>query len=145
MIEPTKRVLRADPETRKHQHHPRGRIVDQRKQPIAALGDLKRHGYRLALDDFRYGPGSEALFRLFDVVKLNMPELGREQFSEQIEHLRSYRGVVLADKLATFSDYWQPRVVGEFNGHDLMVVKVKGEFVWHKHEDTDDFFLVLSG
>jgi mannose-6-phosphate isomerase-like protein (cupin superfamily) len=51
----------------------------------------------------------------------------------------------LADKLATFSEYWQPRVVGSFNGHDLMVVKVKGEFVWHKHDDTDDFFLVLVG
>jgi mannose-6-phosphate isomerase-like protein (cupin superfamily) len=51
----------------------------------------------------------------------------------------------LADKLATFSDHWQPRVVGQFNGHDLMVVKVKGEFVWHKHDDSDDFFLVLSG
>ena len=36
-------------------------------------------------------------------------------------------------------------MVGQFNGHDLMVVKVKGEFVWHKHDDTDDFFLVLSG
>jgi len=32
-----------------------------------------------------------------------------------------------------------------FNGHDLMVVKVKGEFVWHQHDDTDDFFLVLKG
>ncbi len=51
----------------------------------------------------------------------------------------------LAEKLATFADHWQPRVVGRFNGHDLMVVKVKGEFIWHKHEDTDDFFLVLSG
>ncbi|HWX36385.1 MAG TPA: cupin domain-containing protein [Steroidobacteraceae bacterium] len=51
----------------------------------------------------------------------------------------------LADKLATFSEHWQPRVVGRFNGHDLMVVKVKGEFVWHKHDDTDDFFLVLKG
>jgi mannose-6-phosphate isomerase-like protein (cupin superfamily) len=51
----------------------------------------------------------------------------------------------LAKKLGTFNDYWQPRVVGEFNGHDLMVVKVKGEFTWHKHDDTDDFFLVLSG
>lgn len=51
----------------------------------------------------------------------------------------------LAQKLATFSDHWQPRVVGQFNGHDLMVVKIKGEFVWHTHEDTDDFFLVLSG
>jgi hypothetical protein len=34
-------------------------------------------------------------------------------------------------------------VVGEFNGHDLMVAKVEGAFVWHKHDDTDDFFLVL--
>ena len=51
----------------------------------------------------------------------------------------------LAQKLATFSEHWQPRVVGQFNGHDLMVAKVKGEFVWHQHDDTDDFFLVLSG
>ncbi len=51
----------------------------------------------------------------------------------------------LANKLSTFSEYWQPRVVANFNGHDVMVVKVKGEFVWHKHEDTDDFFLVLAG
>jgi mannose-6-phosphate isomerase-like protein (cupin superfamily) len=55
------------------------------------------------------------------------------------------KAINLADKLSTFADYWQPRVVGQFNGHDLMVVKVKGEFVWHKHDDTDDFFLVLSG
>lgn len=51
----------------------------------------------------------------------------------------------LAAKLATFTEHWQPRVVGSFNGHDLMVVKVRGEFVWHSHPDTDDFFLVLSG
>lgn len=51
----------------------------------------------------------------------------------------------LASKLASFSEHWQPRVVGQFNGHDLMVVKVKGEFVWHQHDNTDDFFLVLDG
>jgi mannose-6-phosphate isomerase-like protein (cupin superfamily) len=51
----------------------------------------------------------------------------------------------LAEKLATFSDHFKPRTVGQFNGHDLMVVKVKGPFTWHKHEDTDDFFLVLKG
>lgn len=51
----------------------------------------------------------------------------------------------LAQKLATFTEHWQPRVVGQFNGHDLLVAKVKGEFVWHQHDDTDDFFLVLSG
>jgi mannose-6-phosphate isomerase-like protein (cupin superfamily) len=55
------------------------------------------------------------------------------------------KAINLAEKLSTFTDHWQPRVVGQFNGHDLMVVKVKGEFVWHKHDDTDDFFLVLSG
>jgi len=53
--------------------------------------------------------------------------------------------VNLAAKLATFSEHWQPRTVTLFNGHDLMVVKAQGEFVWHKHEDTDDFFLVLKG
>ena len=51
----------------------------------------------------------------------------------------------LAQKLSTFHDHWRPRTVGEFNGHDLMVVKVKGEYTWHKHDETDDFFLVLSG
>ena len=53
--------------------------------------------------------------------------------------------VNLAQKLSLFSEYFQPRTVGQFNGHDLMVVKVKGEFVWHQHADTDDFFLVLKG
>lgn len=51
----------------------------------------------------------------------------------------------LAAKLATFAEHWQPRVVGQFNGHDLLVVRVLGSFVWHAHPDTDDFFLVLSG
>ena len=55
------------------------------------------------------------------------------------------RAINLSEKLATFSEHWQPRTVGEFNGHDLMVVKVKGEFVWHRHQETDDFFLVLAG
>jgi mannose-6-phosphate isomerase-like protein (cupin superfamily) len=51
----------------------------------------------------------------------------------------------LAEKLAQFSDHWGPRTVAQFNGHDIMVVKVQGEFIWHSHADTDDFFLVLKG
>ena len=51
----------------------------------------------------------------------------------------------LAEKLASFDEQWAPRIVGSFNGHDLMVVKVQGEFVWHDHQDTDDFFMVLKG
>jgi len=51
----------------------------------------------------------------------------------------------LAEKLAGFSDLWSPKIVAAFNGHDIMVVKVEGEFVWHSHDDTDDVFLVLKG
>ena len=53
--------------------------------------------------------------------------------------------VNLAAKLGTFSEHWSPRTVAEFNGHDVMVVKVQGEFTWHQHADTDDLFLVLKG
>ena len=53
--------------------------------------------------------------------------------------------VSLAEKLGMFSDHWSPKIVAAFNGHDVMVVKVKGEFVWHSHADTDDFFYVLKG
>lgn len=53
--------------------------------------------------------------------------------------------VNLEQKLTAFTDHWSPRIVAAFNGHDVMVVKVKGEFVWHSHPDTDDFFLVLKG
>ena len=51
----------------------------------------------------------------------------------------------LADKLAQFHDHWAPRTVAQLNDYDIMVVKVQGEFVWHSHADTDDFFLVLAG
>jgi mannose-6-phosphate isomerase-like protein (cupin superfamily) len=55
------------------------------------------------------------------------------------------RSISLAEKLQTFTELWSPRTVATFNGHDVMVVRVEGEFVWHSHPDTDDFFLVLSG
>lgn len=51
----------------------------------------------------------------------------------------------LAEKLAQVTETWFPHAVATFNGHDVMVVKVLGEFVWHSHPDTDDFFLVLKG
>ena len=53
--------------------------------------------------------------------------------------------ISLVERLSTFQDYWSPRTVATFNDCDVMVVKVKGEFTWHKHDDTDDFFLVLRG
>ncbi|RFC66905.1 MULTISPECIES: cupin domain-containing protein [Mesorhizobium] len=55
------------------------------------------------------------------------------------------RTVNLNEKLALFSEHWSPKIVADFNGNDVMVAKVKGEFNWHSHPDTDDFFLVLKG
>ncbi|MEO9902534.1 cupin domain-containing protein [Nisaea sp.] len=55
------------------------------------------------------------------------------------------QAINLAEKLTKFSDHWSPKIVSAFNGHDIMVVKVKGEFNWHDHTDSDDFFLVLKG
>ena len=53
--------------------------------------------------------------------------------------------VNLAQKLTLFQEYWSPKIVGELNENYLKVVKVKGEFVWHKHDDDDELFLVLKG
>jgi mannose-6-phosphate isomerase-like protein (cupin superfamily) len=53
--------------------------------------------------------------------------------------------VNLAAKLASFSDHFSPKIVAELNDYKIEVVKAKGEFVWHTHPDTDDFFLVLAG
>jgi len=55
-------------------------------------------------------------------------------------------GVVdLAEKLSLFSEYWSPKVVARLNDYEIKVVKVKGEFVCHTHEDTDELFIVLGG
>ncbi|MES2393208.1 MAG: cupin domain-containing protein [Acidobacteriota bacterium] len=51
----------------------------------------------------------------------------------------------LAAKLSTFTDLWSPRTIAHCNGSSVMVVKAQGDFVWHKHDDADDFFLVLKG
>ncbi len=53
--------------------------------------------------------------------------------------------VNLAQKLATFSDYFNPRIVAELNGQQVKLVKVKGDFVWHHHEHEDELFLVVKG
>lgn len=53
--------------------------------------------------------------------------------------------VNLADKLAQFSTHWDPHVVANYNDNDIMVVKFQGEYPFHKHDTTDDFFLVLEG
>lgn len=51
----------------------------------------------------------------------------------------------LAEKLALFSDHWNPRIVGELNGQHVKLVKFQGEFVWHHHDHEDELFLVVKG
>lgn len=53
--------------------------------------------------------------------------------------------VNLAEKLTLFEEHWRPKTVAQLNDYDVLVVKLQGDFVWHKHDDTDDFFLVLKG
>jgi len=53
--------------------------------------------------------------------------------------------VNIAQKLSLFTDYWNPRVVGELNGQQVKLVKLHGEFIWHKHDHEDELFYVLRG
>lgn len=51
----------------------------------------------------------------------------------------------LTQKLSLFADHWNPRIIAELNGQHVKLGKFKGEFVWHKHENEDELFLVLKG
>lgn len=51
----------------------------------------------------------------------------------------------IAAKLESFSDHWAPRIVARYNDHEVRLVKVEGEFIWHQHDDTDELFLILDG
>lgn len=51
----------------------------------------------------------------------------------------------LHDKLARFDALWSPKIVADMNDYHVKLVKVKGEFLWHTHEETDELFLVLKG
>ena len=53
--------------------------------------------------------------------------------------------VNIEEKLSTFSDHWNPRIIGELNGQYVKAVKLKGEFVWHHHDNEDELFLVIKG
>ena len=53
--------------------------------------------------------------------------------------------VNLAEKLSRFSDYFNPRIAGELNGQQIKLVKFKGEFIWHQHDNEDELFYVVKG
>jgi mannose-6-phosphate isomerase-like protein (cupin superfamily) len=49
------------------------------------------------------------------------------------------------EKLSKFSEHWKPKIIAQMNNYHFKVVKLRGEFVWHKHDDTDEVFIVLDG
>ncbi|EAQ28915.1 hypothetical protein NAP1_14988 [Erythrobacter sp. NAP1] len=53
--------------------------------------------------------------------------------------------VRLAEKFALFDDHWAPRLAARYNGNEVRLAKVEGEFHWHKHDETDELFLVIEG
>ncbi len=53
--------------------------------------------------------------------------------------------VNIAEKMSLFNDYCNPRIIGELNNQHVKAVKLKGEFVWHKHDHEDELFLVIKG
>ena len=53
--------------------------------------------------------------------------------------------VNVAETLQSFSEHWQPRIVGELNGQHVKLVKLQGEFVWHHHAEEDEMFYVVRG
>ncbi len=53
--------------------------------------------------------------------------------------------ISLVEKLSQITDYWKPRIVGELNGQELKLAKLRGTFVWHHHDNVDELLLCLSG
>lgn len=57
----------------------------------------------------------------------------------------NYSSINIDEKLSKFAEYWSPKVIAEMNDYQFKLAKVKGEFVWHNHPDTDEVFIVLDG
>ncbi len=51
----------------------------------------------------------------------------------------------IKNKFQKFSDLWSPRVIAEMNDYQFKLAKIKGDFIWHKHDDTDEVFIVIEG
>ena len=59
--------------------------------------------------------------------------------------VRTPTHINLAEKLGEFSEHWSPKIVARYNDNEVRLVKTDGEFVWHKHDETDELFLILEG
>ena len=59
--------------------------------------------------------------------------------------MTDYQAINLDEKLSRFCDHWAPKIIARMNSYHFKVVKFEGDFVWHRHEDTDEVFIVLHG
>ncbi len=59
--------------------------------------------------------------------------------------MQKMKPIDIKEKLAQFSEYWSPKIIGELNGQVVKVAKLKGEFIWHHHEHEDEMFMVVEG
>ena len=59
--------------------------------------------------------------------------------------IKAMKAVNLDTMLARFAEHWSPKKIAQVNDYDVRIVKIRGEFTWHRHADTDEFFLVLDG
>jgi mannose-6-phosphate isomerase-like protein (cupin superfamily) len=57
----------------------------------------------------------------------------------------THQSINLNEKLGMFSQHWSPKIIGRMNDYHLKLVKIQGEFIWHKHDETDEVFIVLDG
>ena len=53
--------------------------------------------------------------------------------------------IILKEKFNLFNDYWNPKIIGKINNHDVKLAKVKGEFIWHNHKNEDELFYIIKG
>ena len=62
-----------------------------------------------------------------------------------MEKIMKIEKIIITEKLKKINEHWSPRVIAEMNNYQFKLAKVKDEFIWHKHEDTDETFFVISG
>lgn len=78
-------------------------------------------------------------------VEYKVVELLEQKLQDHLSTSFYNKRINLQEKFSTFSNHWSPRVVAEMNDYQLKIAKVKGEFVWHQHADTDEVFIIIKG
>jgi mannose-6-phosphate isomerase-like protein (cupin superfamily) len=85
------------------------------------------------------------------IMLLELEKMGRPYRPPQlcvlsgIWRIMKYQALNFKEKLSLFNEQWKPKVIAEMNDYQFKIVKIKGDFVWHNHQDTDETFIVLEG